>query len=93
MVQNFLHLVNVLHSARNNWLNHVQENLLCLGLIANVEVLLVHSDQSALALGFSHNHGYDVARSVFGGFSRLQGPRSDINNDWLCVVFHSNYTK
>ena len=74
MLQYFLHLVYVLYSARNNWLNHVQENLLCLGLIANVEVLLVHSDQSPLALGFSHNHGYDVAWSVFGGFSRLQGP-------------------
>merc|ERR1719474_208414 len=86
VVPDFLHVVPVGDDAVLNRVLQGEDTPLALGLVADIGVLLTHTDHHTLVAGTANNGGEDGTRSVITGEAGLAHAGAVVNNE-SCHVF------
>jgi hypothetical protein len=61
-------------------------------LLADIAVLLIHTDQEARGLGLTDDHGDDALGGVITSETGLECAGTDVDDDGLTIFLHLNLT-
>ena len=61
-------------------------------LLADIAILLIHTDQEARGLGLSNDHGDDALGGVITGKAGLECAGTNVDDDGFTIFLHLNLT-